>query len=129
MLCSRITTAFLSWKTDFLERMAAWHGPISWRGCRHHRLEERGLGCPLKVQCLQCGGAPRILLSPVPCCAPRTHPAAQEAAILQNPRGASLSPDPQISAAEGTASSKAPLTRALWVGTDKRECRTGQDPG
>lgn len=44
MFCLRIATAFLSLKTDFPEEMASWHGLVSRRGRRRHRLGERGWG-------------------------------------------------------------------------------------
>lgn len=43
MLCSRTATASLSLKIDFLGRMAAWRGLVSWKGHTGHSLEDRGL--------------------------------------------------------------------------------------
>lgn len=103
MLCSRIATAFLSLKTDFPEGMASWHGLVSRRGRKCHRLGERGWGeRPPKVQRWQNGGAPGLLPVPraalrpsrPPSCTGGCHPAEPEGTTTASP----------ISAAEGTRS-------------------------
>lgn len=66
-LSSRTVTAFLSLKTDFRERRATWHGPVSWRGHKHHSLEARGWGCSPKV--------PAVWRSPQAPALPPSHPA------------------------------------------------------
>lgn len=79
MLCSRRVINFLSLKTEFLERMATWHGLTSWRGTQVTACRKGG--CPQK-----CRG-PRLLPAPVPCCTPCAHPATQEADIFPTPKG------------------------------------------
>lgn len=63
MLCSRRVIDFLSLKTDFLERMAAWYGLTSWRGHTGHSLEERGLSP--KVQWPQAPAWPCAMVQPL----------------------------------------------------------------
>lgn len=79
MLCSRRVMAFLSLKTDFLERMATWHGLTSWRGYTGHSLEEGGLSP--KVQWPQEPACPCAVVHPL------CNPATQEAVIPPRPKG------------------------------------------